>query len=69
MSEQYVSLNPFMLMLQPEVVIAAMERSERLNQLNRHLCRPLDRQTGPAAPLNGSTTDAENDSLGDDCVP
>jgi hypothetical protein len=37
--------NPFMLMLNPEVVIAAMERSERLSQLNRHLCRPLDRPT------------------------
>lgn len=35
--------NPFMLMLNPEVVLAAIERSERLGQLNRHLCRPLDR--------------------------
>jgi hypothetical protein len=32
-----------MLMLQPEVVLAAVQRSERLGQLNRHLCRPLDR--------------------------
>ncbi len=35
--------NPFMLMINPEVVFAAMEASERLGQLNRHLCRPLDR--------------------------
>ncbi len=35
--------NPFMLMLNPEAVIAAMEASERLKQLNRHECRPLDR--------------------------
>jgi len=35
--------NPFMLMLEPEVVLAAVEKSERLSQLNRHLCRPLDR--------------------------
>ena len=35
--------NPFMLMLQPEVVLAAIESSERLSQLNRQLCRPLDR--------------------------
>jgi hypothetical protein len=43
--------NPFMLMLQPEVVLAAIEKSERLGQLNRHLCRPLDRPVlqGPAA--------------------
>ncbi len=35
--------NPFMLMLNPEVILAAVEKSERLSQLNRHLCRPLDR--------------------------
>jgi hypothetical protein len=44
MSEQQSSVhNPFMLMLNPEIVLAAMEKSERLAQLNRHLCRPLDR--------------------------
>ena len=35
--------NPFMLMINPEVVLAAVEKSEHLGQLNRHLCRPLDR--------------------------
>jgi hypothetical protein len=35
--------NPFLLMVSPEVVLAAVEKSERLSQLNRHLCRPLDR--------------------------
>ncbi len=39
--------NPFMLMLNPEVVLAAVEKSERLSQLNRHLCRPLDRPVLP----------------------
>ena len=37
--------NPFMLMISPEIVLAAVENSERLSQLNRHLCRPLDRPT------------------------
>ncbi len=41
--------NPFLLMLNPEVVIAAMERSERLSGLNRHLCRPLDKAQPNAA--------------------
>jgi hypothetical protein len=41
--------NPFMLMLNPEAVVAAVEKSERLGQLNRHLCRPLDRPT-PGGP-------------------
>ena len=35
--------NPFMLLVHPEAVLAAVEKSERLGQLNRHLCRPLDR--------------------------
>ncbi|MFO1329346.1 MAG: hypothetical protein U1F56_18450 [Rubrivivax sp.] len=40
-----------MLMIEPEVVLAAIENSERLSRLNRHLCRPLDRQQ---LPVNGS---------------
>jgi len=51
MSQQSAAHNPFMLMLQPEVVLAAIEKSERLGRLNRHLCRPLDRPVAqnPAA--------------------
>lgn len=37
--------NPFMLLIDPAAVIAAVEKSERLGLLNRHLCRPLDRPT------------------------
>ena len=58
--------NPFMLMVQPEVVLAAIENSERLSQLNRHLCRPLDRQqalasgsSNEAAGLDGDIDDRE----------
>jgi hypothetical protein len=43
MSLQAVAANPFMLLVNPEVVLAAVEKSERLNGLNRHTCRPLDR--------------------------
>jgi hypothetical protein len=43
MSHTTPAYNPFMLMIEPEVVLAAVEKSERLGQLNRHLCRPLDR--------------------------
>lgn len=43
MAHPVAERNPFMLMLHPEVIIAAVEKSERLGQLNRHLCRPLDR--------------------------
>ena len=40
--------NPFLLLLNPEVVLAAIAKSEHLSQLNRHLCRPLDKGV-PAA--------------------
>lgn len=43
MSQLTTERNPFMLMLHPEAVLAAVEKSERLGALNRHLCRPLDR--------------------------
>lgn len=54
--------NPFMLMLNPEVVLAAVENSERLSQLNRHLCRPLDR---PVLPKTDAPADAAA-GIGDD---
>jgi hypothetical protein len=45
--------NPFMLMLHPELVLAAIEKSERLGALNRHMCRPLDKPL-PGQPGSGS---------------
>jgi len=57
--------NPFMLMLNPEVVLAAVEKSERLSQLNRHLCRPLDRPVLAGAGKPAEVTADEPDS-GDD---
>jgi hypothetical protein len=56
MSERSTAYNPFMLMLNPEVVIAAMEKSERLAQLNRHQCRPLDRIV-PGTSLDGAASE------------
>ncbi len=49
MSQIATQPNPFMLLMHPEVVLAAMEKSERLSQLNRHLCRPLDKVIPGAA--------------------
>jgi len=42
--------NPFVMMTNPEAILAAVERSERLNGLQRHICRPLDR---PLIPKTG----------------
>ena len=54
--------NPFMLLVHPEAVLAAVEKSERLGQLNRHLCRPLDRPVGgQAAPTTGAEEETEDD--------
>ena len=39
--------NPFVMMTDPETILAAVERSERLNRLNRKVYRPLDRPLIP----------------------
>ncbi|MFO1287734.1 MAG: hypothetical protein U1F49_15115 [Rubrivivax sp.] len=57
MTQPTAEHNPFMLLVHPEAVFAAMEKSERLGRLNRHLCRPLDRVVGPQA-----TTALEGDA-------
>lgn len=54
--------NPFMLLLDPAAVLAAVEKSERLGRLNRQLCRPLDRPT----PTSLRGDDAVGAAEGDD---
>ena len=69
MAHQSPIRNPFMMMLNPEVVLAAIENSEHLSQLNRHLCRPLDRpavtnvQPGPDVSVEDDDTDPADDPL------
>ena len=43
MDKQHPASDPFALMMDPQGVIQAMERSERLSRLQRRVCRPLDR--------------------------
>lgn len=45
------NINPFALMLDPQAVIAQIERSQRLEGLQRRVCRPLDK------PLLGVSVD------------
>lgn len=59
--------NPFMLLLDPAAVLAAVEKSERLGRLNRHLCRPLDRPTSLSAPP-ADAADAADEGDGSDAV-
>ena len=57
MTQSAAVRNPFMLMLNPEIVLAAIEKSERLGQLNRRLCRPLDKPA-PAGAARTATAEA-----------
>jgi hypothetical protein len=59
MEQQTPERNPFMLLVHPEAVLAAIEKSERLERLNRHLCRPLDRPTPTSVRGAGETEDDE----------
>lgn len=59
------NVNPFALMLDPQSVIAQIERSERLEGLHRRVCRPLDKpllggaidQTGESSEVSATDTD------------
>lgn len=55
MQHQGLVANPFALMMEPEAVFQAIERSDRLNRLQRRVCRPLDK---PLIPKIGDEADA-----------
>jgi hypothetical protein len=42
--------NPFALLMHPEVIVKAMEASDRLSRLHSRVCRPLDRPMIPRRP-------------------
>jgi hypothetical protein len=50
--------NPFALMMDPQAVFEAMERSERLNRLQSRVCRPLDK---PLIPMLGEADGLDTD--------
>ena len=47
MRETQIQPNPFTMMTDPETILQAVERSDRLNRLQRRVCRPLDRPLIP----------------------
>jgi hypothetical protein len=47
MNTKDIALNPFSLMMEPELVLQTMERSEQLRRLRRHKLRPLDKPLIP----------------------
>lgn len=59
-----ISLNPFSLMMEPELVLQAMERSKSLGALRRQQLRPLDK---PLIPYAVDPQDDDTDT--DETVP
>ena len=61
--------NPFALMMHPEDVVQAMERSDRLGRLQRRICKPLDKPVIPRTPEEVSAYDHDVDDSDDvqDC--
>lgn len=47
MKSTAVALNPFSLMMEPELVLQTMERSQQLRGLRRRTLRPLDKPLIP----------------------
>jgi hypothetical protein len=47
MAAPHSAPNPFALMMNPEVIVQAMECSDRLSRLQRRICRPLDKPLIP----------------------
>lgn len=53
--------DPFALLMNPEAVIQAMERSDRLGRLQRRICRPLDKPLIPRVGKDVADFDASVD--------
>jgi len=52
--------NPFALMLDPQAVLAQIAHSERLERLQRRVCRPLDRPLLAGGLLADADADASD---------
>lgn len=57
--------DPFALLMNPEAVFQAMDRSDRLSRLQRRVCRPLDK---PLIPCVGNRELADYDQQIDETV-
>ena len=57
--------NPFVMMTEPESILQAVERSERLQRLTRRVYRPLDR---PLIPKVGTRDTTDFDRAIDDAA-
>ena len=56
-------VNPFALMTSPELVFAAIERSDRLARLKSTICRPLDKPRPEAQEPDAEAFDAAIEAI------
>jgi hypothetical protein len=56
---QHPAANPFALLMDPQAVFRAIEKSERLERLQSRVCRPLDKPLLPVVPAEGCDTNDE----------
>jgi hypothetical protein len=57
------NVNPFALMIDPQAVMAQIECSERLERLQRRVCRPLDKPLlGGAGEAGDEAADGNSDA-------
>jgi len=61
-------VSPFAMLLNPEIVLQAMEHSHRLNHLHSRVYRPLDKPLIPRGKLQALAELAEFDRLVDEAT-
>ncbi len=66
MDNSPLASNPFALMMHPESVVQAMERSDRLARLHRRICKPLDKPNAQQAADEASPILDAGFDVGDD---
>lgn len=59
---QHPVANPFALLMDPQSIFRAIEKSERLGRLHSRVCRPLDR---PLLPVVAADEAAQSESMSD----
>jgi hypothetical protein len=65
MTTLQTAANPFALMMDPEAVLAAIARSDRLSRLKSRVCRPLDKPLIARADADAMAFDALVESTDD----
>lgn len=66
MGNTQLASNPFALLLDPQAVMAVIERSERLARLQSRVCRPLDKPLIAHAPSGSDDFDQSVDATPDE---